>query len=136
MKLRYRPPSLQNGRQLREGLRDLEHLFILPEATPGSDPSWFGFPIGVRPGAGVSRDQVTLHLERRKISTRLLFCGNLVRQPAYRNVLHRIAAPLTNTDFVMNQVFWIGVFPGITPAMMDHILESFHAIPQAAQPAG
>ena len=74
-------------------------------------------------------------LERRKIATRLLFGGNLVRQPAYQDVEHRVAAPLTNTDFVMNQVFWIGVYPGITPAMLDYVLESFHAIPMAAQSA-
>jgi CDP-6-deoxy-D-xylo-4-hexulose-3-dehydrase len=68
-------------------------------------------------------------LEKRKIATRLLFGGNLVRQPAYRGVAHRIASPLTNTDFIMNQVFWIGVYPGITSAMVDYMLEAFHAIP-------
>ncbi len=77
-----------------------------------------------------------LELERRKIATRLLFGGNLIRQPAYRDVAHRVAAPLVNTDFIMNQVFWIGVFPGITSAMLDYVLESFHAIPKAAQSAG
>jgi CDP-6-deoxy-D-xylo-4-hexulose-3-dehydrase len=117
-----------NFARLLEGLRDLEECFVLPEATAGAEPSWFGFPIAVRTEAPFSRNQVIHELEKRKIATRLLFGGNLVRQPAYRDVAHRIAAPLTNTDFIMNQVFWIGVYPGITPAMMDYILEAFHAI--------
>jgi CDP-6-deoxy-D-xylo-4-hexulose-3-dehydrase len=125
-----------NFDRLREGLRGLEEFFVLPEATPGAEPSWFGFPIAVRTGAPFSRNQVIHELEKRKIATRLLFGGNLVRQPAYRDVAHRVAAPLANTDFIMNQVFWIGVYPGITAAMMDYILESFHAIPRAARSAG
>jgi CDP-6-deoxy-D-xylo-4-hexulose-3-dehydrase len=125
-----------NFHRLREGLRDLEEFFVLPEATAGAEPSWFGFPIAVRTGAPFTRNQVIHELEKRKIATRLLFGGNLVRQPAYRDVAHRVAAPLANTDFIMNQVFWIGVYPGITAAMMDYILESFHAIPRAAWSAG
>lgn len=117
-----------NFRLLHEGLRDPEHLFILPEATPGSDPSWFGFPIGVRPGAGMSRDQVTRHLERHKIATRLLFGGNLVRQPAYRDVPRRVIGDLGNSDFVMNQVFWIGVYPGLNSEKIDYILSVFHIL--------
>jgi CDP-4-dehydro-6-deoxyglucose reductase, E1 len=123
----------RNFARLHEGLRDLEEFFVLPEATAGAEPSWFGFPIAVRTGAPFSRNRVIHELEKRKIATRLLFGGNLVRQPAYRNVAHRIAAPLTNTDFIMNQVFWIGVFPGITPAMLEYVLESFHAIPRSCE---
>ena len=125
----------RNFARLRENLRDLEEFFILPEATAGAEPSWFGFPIAVRADAPFTRNRVIHELERRKIATRLLFGGNLVRQPAYQNVAHRVAAPLVNTDFIMNQVFWIGVFPGITPAMLDYVLESFHTIPLAAQSA-
>jgi CDP-6-deoxy-D-xylo-4-hexulose-3-dehydrase len=117
-----------NFARLHEGLRDLQEYFILPEATEGSEPSWFGFPIAVRADAPLTRNRVIQELESRKIATRLLFGGNLVRQPAYRNVAHRVAAPLTNTDFIMNQVFWIGVFPGVTPAMLDYVLECFHAL--------
>jgi CDP-6-deoxy-D-xylo-4-hexulose-3-dehydrase len=117
-----------NFRLLHAGLRDLEHLFILPEATPGSDPSWFGFPIGVRPDAGLSRDQVTRHLEQHKIATRLLFGGNLVRQPAYRDVPRRVIGDLNNSDFVMNQVFWIGVYPGLNREKIDYILSVFHTL--------
>jgi CDP-4-dehydro-6-deoxyglucose reductase, E1 len=117
-----------NFRLLHEGLRDLEHLFILPEATPGSDPSWFGFPIGMRPGSGLTRDQVTAHLERHKIATRLLFGGNLVRQPAYLDVSRRVIGDLSNSDFVMDHVFWIGVYPGLTPEKIDYILSVFHSL--------
>jgi CDP-6-deoxy-D-xylo-4-hexulose-3-dehydrase len=125
----------RNFALLREGLRDLEEFFILPEATAGAEPSWFGFPIAVRAGAPFTRHRAIHELEKRKIATRLLFGGNLVRQPAYQNVAYRIAGPLTNTDFVMDRVFWVGVYPGITPAMAEYVLDSFHAIPQAAQAA-
>jgi len=117
-----------NFRALRDGLRDLEEFFILPEATPGSDPSWFGFPIAVRPGGPLTRNAVIQHLEERKIATRLVFAGNLTRQPAYENVRYRIAGSLDNTDFVMNNVFWIGVYPGLKPDMLEHMLGAFHDV--------
>jgi len=125
-----------NFRALREGLEGMEEFFVLPEATPGSEPSWFGFPIAVRPGAPFSRNDVIGYLEARRIGTRLLFGGNLARQPAYASVPHRIVGPLTQTDFVMNNVFWVGVYPGITPAMLEYVVESFQAIPQAVPSAG
>jgi CDP-6-deoxy-D-xylo-4-hexulose-3-dehydrase len=124
----------RNFQALREGLRDLEEFFILPEATPGSDPSWFGFPIAVRPEAPFSRNQVTRYLEEHKIATRLLFGGNLVRQPAYKDSPRRVIGSLKNSDFVMNQVFWIGVYPGITPAMLDYTLEVMRALPGELRP--
>jgi CDP-6-deoxy-D-xylo-4-hexulose-3-dehydrase len=117
-----------NFARLREGLRELEEFFVLPEATDGADPAWFGFPIAVRPEAPFSRNQVTNYLEQRKIATRLLFGGNLTRQPAYQNQTFRAVGSLKNTDFVMDQVFWIGLYPGITPAMLDYTLETFHAL--------
>jgi CDP-6-deoxy-D-xylo-4-hexulose-3-dehydrase len=117
-----------NFARLKEGLRGMEEFFILPEATPGSDPSWFGFPIAVRPGAPFSRNQVTAYLEQRKVATRLLFAGNLLRQPAYRDIRHRVVGTLENTDFVMNNVFWIGVYPGITDQMIDYMLETFDGV--------
>ena len=113
---------------LRQGLRELEEFFVLPEATPGSDPSWFGFPLAVREGAPFTRNEVIGHLEERKIATRLLFGGNLTRQPAYRDAHYRIAAPLANTDFVMRQAFWIGLYPGITPVMIDYMIEQLRTI--------
>ncbi len=88
---------------------------------PRSDPSWFGFPIGVKPDAPFTRDQLIRALESQKIGTRLLFAGNLLRQPAYEGCEYRVTGELPNTDFVMNQVFWIGVFPGLTREMLDFI---------------
>jgi CDP-6-deoxy-D-xylo-4-hexulose-3-dehydrase len=117
----------RNYRALHAGLRGLEEFFILPEATPNSEPSWFGFPIGVRSEAPFTRNQLTAYLEEHKIATRLLFAGNLTRQPAYRDSSYRIAAPLHNTDFVMDRVFWIGLYPGITEPMLDHVLDTFSA---------
>jgi CDP-6-deoxy-D-xylo-4-hexulose-3-dehydrase len=113
---------------LHDGLRELEEFFILPEATPGSDPSWFGFPIAVRRGAPFTRKEVTAYLESRKIGTRLLFGGNLTRQPAYRESHFRIPGSLANTDFVMEQVFWVGLYPGITSGMLDYMLQTFHSL--------
>jgi CDP-6-deoxy-D-xylo-4-hexulose-3-dehydrase len=123
-----------NFRLLHEGLRDLEEFFILPEATPNSDPSWFGFPIGIRPGAPFTRDQVTQHLEQNKIATRLLFGGNLVRQPAYRDIEKRVIGDLPNSDFVMNNVFWIGVYPGLTTEMLDYVAETILSFAADAKP--
>ncbi len=97
---------------------------ILPEATTNSEPSWFGFPIAVRADAPFTRNQLTQFLDSRKIATRLLFGGNLVRQPAYRNSQYRVASPLDNTDFIMNQVFWLGVYPGLTRPMLDYVIEA------------
>jgi CDP-6-deoxy-D-xylo-4-hexulose-3-dehydrase len=120
-----------NFSALREGLGEVEEFFLLPEATPNSEPSWFGFPIAVRPGAPFSRNDVVVCLNARKIGTRLLFGGNLTRQPAYASVPHRIVGPLTQTDFVMNNVFWIGIYPGVSAAMLDYLLTSLRQLPAA-----
>jgi CDP-6-deoxy-D-xylo-4-hexulose-3-dehydrase len=117
-----------NFNRLYEGLSDLQEFFSLPQATPGSEPSWFGFPIAVRPEGGLKRDRVVQALEQRKIGTRLLFGGNLLRQPAYLNSKYRKIGELTNTDYVMHNVFWIGVYPGLTEDMIDYTIDSFHAI--------
>jgi CDP-6-deoxy-D-xylo-4-hexulose-3-dehydrase len=105
----------------------LQEYFILPQATPNSEPSWFGFPLAVRADAPFTRNQLIQFLDSRKIATRLLFGGNLVRQPAYRNSQFRIASPLDNTDFIMNQVFWLGVYPGLTRPMLDYICDTLFA---------
>ncbi len=118
-----------NFQALHAGLKDLEEFFILPEATPNSEPSWFGFPIAVRPGAPFNRNQAISFLENRKIATRLLFAGNLLRQPAYQNIRHRVVGSLENTDFIMNQVFWVGVYPGIDADMLGYMLDVFHKLP-------
>lgn len=114
----------RNFQVLLKGLKDLEEFFILTRPTPGSEPSWFGFPLAVRPEAPFTRNEVIRHLERHKIATRLLFGGNLVRQPAYLNVPHRCVGNLENSDFVMNQVFWIGVYPGLSTEMLEYVVET------------
>ncbi len=113
----------ENFRYLSAALKSMEDCLLLPEATPGSDPSWFGFPIGVREDAPFKREDMIRALEAKKIATRLLFGGNLLRQPAYEGCEVRVAGPLPNSDFVMNNVFWIGVYPGLTKPMLDFVAE-------------
>jgi len=113
----------ENFRILRAALEPYADVLLLPEATPGSDPSWFGFPFGVREDAPFTRDDLVRRLEERKIGTRLLFAGNLVRQPAYEGIDYRVIGDLKNTDFVMRNVLWVGVYPGLTKPMLDHIAE-------------
>ena len=105
-------------------LSSLQDFLILPQATPNSDPSWFGFPIAVRTDAPFTRNELVQFLDSRKIGTRLLFGGNLIRQPAYRNSQYRVASSLKNADFIMNNVFWIGVYPGLTTSMLDYVGEA------------
>ena len=121
-----------NFRRLHDGLSDLQEFFLLPEPTPESDPSWFGFPTIVRAEAPFSRLELMTYLNARKIGTRQVFAGNLLRQPAYAGVAHRKIGDLANTDIVMNQAFWIGVYPGISPEMMDSVIETFHEFCRAA----
>jgi CDP-6-deoxy-D-xylo-4-hexulose-3-dehydrase len=118
----------RNFAYLNEKLQPLSEIFLLPQATPGSDPSWFGYPIAVRPESGLERDQVIRFLNSRKIGTRLLFGGNLLRQPAYREIEKRIIGDLSNSDFITNNVFWIGVYPGLTESMLDYVVESLHEV--------
>jgi CDP-6-deoxy-D-xylo-4-hexulose-3-dehydrase len=113
-----------NFAYLKLALKPLEEFLLLPEAAENSDPSWFGFPIGIRTDAPFSRDQLTSALEAKKIGTRLLFAGNLLRQPAYEGHEYRVIGDMRNTDFVMNQVFWIGVFPGLTEPMLNFIAKT------------
>ena len=117
----------ENFRHLFESLKPLDDYLMLPEATAGADPSWFGFLIGVRETAPFSRDELIRALEAKKIGTRLLFGGNLLRQPAYQDCEHRVIGTLPNTDFIMNNVFWIGVYPGLTTPMLDFAAETIRA---------
>jgi len=111
----------ENFRYLFSALKPMNDYLLLPEATPGSDPSWFGFPIGVRENAPFKRNDLIRALDAKKIATRLLFGGNLLRQPAYEGCYYRAVGSLPNTDFVMNNVFWIGVYPGLTRPMLDFV---------------
>ena len=116
-----------NFHHLKTALAGLEGYLILPEATPHSDPSWFGFPIGVREDAPFQREDLIRALDANKIGTRLLFGGNLLRQPAYLDCEYRVAGEMCNTDFVMNNVFWVGVYPGLTARMLDFVAETITA---------
>jgi len=119
-----------NFQRLYEGLMDLQHVFILPAATPDSEPSWFGFPLAVRPESGVKRNTIIRALEAHKINTRLLFGGNLLRQPAYQGIQYRSIGELPNSEYIMENVFWIGVYPGLNPDMLDYVVETMHKIVQ------
>ncbi|WP_455354480.1 lipopolysaccharide biosynthesis protein RfbH [Streptomyces sp. SYSU K217416] len=113
----------RNWRRLREGLDGLPHL-VLPEATPRSDPSWFGFALSVDPDAPFARAELVDFLENRKIGTRRLFAGNLTRHPAYIDQPHRVVGDLTNSDIITEQTFWVGIYPGLTDEMTDYIASS------------
>ncbi|MEW6606609.1 MAG: lipopolysaccharide biosynthesis protein RfbH [bacterium] len=114
----------KNFNLLYQGLKEYEEVFILPQPTSNSQPSWFGFPITVRQKAKFSRAKIVNHLEKNNIATRMLFGGNLVKQPAYQNVNYRLIDSLKNTDFVMDNTFWLGVYPGLTEEMIEFILKT------------
>ena len=112
-----------NWRRLHDGFADLD-CFVMPRPTPRSDPSWFGFALTVKPEAGFARRELITHLEDSKIATRLLFGGNLLRQPAYRNVRYRLVGDATNADIVTESSFWLGVYPGLTTEMLDFVIQT------------
>jgi CDP-6-deoxy-D-xylo-4-hexulose-3-dehydrase len=116
----------RNFAALKAGLGDLVQYLSLPEATPNSDPAWFGFPITVRPDAPFSRNELTQHLEAHRIGTRLLFGGNLVRQPYMTGRDFRVAGDLPVADAIMERTFWIGVYPGLTPDHIAYMLTVIH----------
>jgi len=106
---------------LKERLRSCEEFLMLPEPTPDSEPSWFGFPITIRPDSGVSRLELTQYLDQNKVGTRLLFAGNLIRQPYMIGRNYRVVGDLVNTDITMNHTFWVGVFPALDEPRLDYI---------------
>ncbi len=117
-----------NFRYLKERLTSCAEFLILPDATPDSDPSWFGFPLTLKPQAPVQRVDLLTYLDQQKIGTRLLFAGNLTRQPYMTGRKYRVAGDLVHTDVVMNNTFWIGVYPGLSTDMLDYAasrIESF-----------
>jgi CDP-6-deoxy-D-xylo-4-hexulose-3-dehydrase len=115
----------RNFGYLYEHLKPHEDVLLLPESIPDADPSWFGFPLGVRENAPFTRNALIQALETRRIGTRLLFGGNLTRQPAYQEVKFRVVGDLKNTDYAMRNVFWVGVYPGLSEPMLSHIVEAF-----------
>ena len=118
----------RNWKYLKEGFTALENFLTLPEVSENSDPSWFGFALTVKPGGPKTRNQIVQELNEAKIATRLLFGGNLLRQPAFFGTPRRVIGDLTNTDTVMNDTFWIGVWPGLTIPMLDYVIETLYKI--------
>lgn len=121
----------RNFAYLKARLKSCEEFLILPEASAHSEPSWFGFPITLRESAEISRVELLKYLDQYKIGTRLLFAGNLTRQPYFEGRTYRISGELKSTDDIMNNTFWIGVYPGLTEAMLDYVadkLESFFGV--------
>jgi len=111
----------ENAAYLSKKLSHLQDRISLPKESPNSEASWFGFPITMKKNAALSRNEMVQFLEKSKIGTRLLFAGNLLRQPLYENVPKRIVGELTNTDVIMNDTFWVGVYPALGKEHMDYI---------------
>jgi CDP-6-deoxy-D-xylo-4-hexulose-3-dehydrase len=121
----------KNFEYLKNRLKSCEDFLMLPEATPNSEPSWFGFPITVRPEKNVSRLDLTQYLDQNKIGTRMLFAGNLIRQPYMKGRRYRVVGDLKNTDITMNHTFWVGVFPALDEERLDYLaseIENFLGI--------
>jgi len=121
---------------LMERLKPLEEYFILPESLPVSQPSWFGFPITMRETAPKTRNQIIQALDAAKIATRLLFGGNLLRQPAYRDIPHRVVGELCQADRVMDNTFWVGVYPGLSSSMLEYTVDCIQRTFTVSTPLG
>lgn len=124
-----------NWSYLRRGLDDLGNIFILPEPEQKSRPSWFGFLLTIREDCGFTRDEIVPYLEANNIQTRMLFAGNLIKHPCFDEMRkweqgYRVIGDLTNTDYIMNNTFWIGVYPGMTKEMLDYMIEKIHEFVQ------
>ncbi|MBU1138471.1 MAG: lipopolysaccharide biosynthesis protein RfbH [Proteobacteria bacterium] len=120
---------INNWQQLHDGLHDFQDIFILPQATENSIPSWFGFLLTVRPEASFGRDAIVQHLEQKGIQTRMLFAGNLIKHPCFDEMRstgqgYRVIGDLAVTDRIMRDTFWLGVYPGLTSEMLDYIIET------------
>lgn len=118
----------RNWAYLSNALQDLEEFLVLPKATVNSDPSWFGFALTVKPNSPKTRNQIVQELNKKKIGTRLLFGGNLLRQPAFVGTPRKVISDLVNTDRIMNDTFWVGVWPGLTLEILDYMINSIHEI--------
>jgi CDP-6-deoxy-D-xylo-4-hexulose-3-dehydrase len=117
-----------NFNELKQGLLKHTNRLILPEATPNSNPSWFGFLITVKKDAGITRNDLVQKLEAKKVATRLLFAGDLRKQPYFKDVNYRVVGDLTNTDIIVNDTFWIGVTPMINDEMLAYMIACFDEI--------
>ena len=115
-----------NFQRYYEGMKDLEHLFWLPEPTPGSDPAWFGFPLTIRDGVPIDCQEFTRMLDSKGIEVRRMFAGNITKQPAYKDVKYRIIGDLKTTDLIARNGFWLFISPSLTVEMIDYVLEVIH----------
>jgi CDP-6-deoxy-D-xylo-4-hexulose-3-dehydrase len=115
----------ENFKKLYKGIKKFEEYLILPEAEENSDPSWFAFPLSVRKNDKFTKNELVNYLEENKVMTRQLFAGNLTRQPAYQNVEYRVVGDLANTDYIMNNTFFIGVYPGLNDQKIEYIIQQF-----------
>ena len=113
---------------MKQGLLKHINKLILPESTPNSDPSWFGFLITVKKDAGITRNELIQKLDDKKVATRLLFAGDLRKQPYFKDVDHRTVGDLPNTDIIVNDTFWIGVTPMINDEMLAYMISCFDEI--------
>lgn len=117
----------ENFAFLHKSLKKFEKYLLLPQATKNSDPSWFGFPLMVKTPSAFTRDEIVNYLENRGIATRMLFGGNLIKQPAYKGIKMKVVGTLKNTDLVMNDLFWIGVYPGINRLKLKYVIKEIEA---------
>ena len=115
----------ENFEKLYKGIKEFEEYLILPEAEENSDPSWFAFPLSVKENDEFTKNELVNYLEEHKVMTRQLFAGNLTRQPAYQNVEYRVVGDLANTDYIMNNTFFIGVYPGLDDQKIEYIIQQF-----------
>jgi CDP-6-deoxy-D-xylo-4-hexulose-3-dehydrase len=118
----------RNWAYLLNALKDLEDFLVLPKVTENSDPSWFGFALTVKQNSPKTRNQFVQELNEKKIGTRLLFGGNLLRQPAFIGTPRRVVGDLVNTDRIMNDTFWIGVWPGLSLEMLDYMIAAMYEL--------
>ena len=117
-----------NWARLRKALECAEDKLILPEPADNSDPSWFGFAVSLKENSGLSRENVVRYIESKNVQTRMLFSGNLIKHPCFDSIRgtdkYRVSGSLENTDFIMNNTFWIGVYPGMTDQMIDYMAKT------------
>ena len=125
----------RNFARLRTGLEPFQDIFVLPDPTPGSRPSWFGFPLSVRPTAKFTRRDLVTYLDTLSIGTRQLFGGNLLRQPAYQGQPQRVAGELAGADYIMRHTFWLGVYPGLSDAHIDFVVDTIRAFVRGVRSA-
>jgi CDP-6-deoxy-D-xylo-4-hexulose-3-dehydrase len=116
-----------NFKFLNQRLLDSTKFIQLPKATEHSDPSWFGFPITLKDSSPVSRIDLLTYLDQKKIGTRLLFAGNLTKQPYMKNANYKVSGDLDNTDYIMNQTFWIGIQPSLTQEMLEYVAQNIES---------